>query len=669
MHRPTSVTVFALALAAAAAPSPGRADPPPVENYGKLPAMEMVKLSPSGDRYAFVADDGQARKIFVATTDNKPIQVVPLGKVKVQDLDWAGDDYILVHWSATVDTPDFTVTKQELGAATVLNLKTGKVIQVFADRGEVDHVVFGFYGTALIAGRWYGYFSGLSMDADHYSASPYSNVQHEGATDLYVPDLQRVDLESGVVKKVAVAGIPDTDWLVSRSGDIIARTEYFEQSGSWKLYTRGFGGQLLASGSDKSGPPSLMGLDQAGGGVLVDVQTEDGVATEDFPLAGGAPKQVISAQSPDVPLTSPSTKLWIGTFTDGDEPTENLLDPVAEARVKGARKAFPGYRVRLTSWSDDFSRMIVFTDGGDDSGTYWIVDIAKKSADVLGQAYPTVNPSDVGPTRMVDFTAADGLALRGVLTLPPGRNAKNLPLVVMPHGGPWARDYPGFDYWAQAFASRGYAVFQPNFRGSTGSGDKVYNAGRGEWGRKMQTDISDGVAELARQGIADPKRACIVGWSYGGYAALAGVTVQHGLYRCAVSMAGVSDLTAQLRYTEDEAGDDSPAARQWKSFLGVSSNGSAPNAISPIKLADKADAPVLLIHGKDDTVVKISQSDAMESALKAAGKPVERLTLVGGDHPLNLQDTRMSMLKASVAFVEKYDPPDPPPTAVAAASH
>jgi dipeptidyl aminopeptidase/acylaminoacyl peptidase len=354
------------------------------------------------------------------------------------------------------------------------------------------------------------------------------------------------------------------------------------------------------------------------------------------------------------------SRLWIGTTAEGDEPVPTMFSPLFDARVQGARKAFPGYRVRLMSWSADFNRMIVFTDGGDDSGTYWIVDIAKKSANILGGVYPSVGPTDVGPVRMIDYKAADGLALRGVLTLPPGRAPKNLPLVVMPHGGPWARDYPEFDYWPQAFASRGYAVFQPNFRGSDGYGDSLLKAGYGEFGRKMQTDISDGVVELVREGIVDPKRACIVGWSYGGYAAQAGITIQQGLYRCAVSMAGVSDLTKFVYYLGEEAGVDSSDMRFWRLFLGPESGLGSFAAISPAQLASKADAPILLIHGKDDTVVPIAQSDEMEHALNAAGKPVERLTLTGADHWLLHEDVRVAMVKASVAFVEKYNPPDPP---------
>jgi dipeptidyl aminopeptidase/acylaminoacyl peptidase len=300
--------------------------------------------------------------------------------------------------------------------------------------------------------------------------------------------------------------------------------------------------------------------------------------------------------------------------------------------------------------------MMVFTTGGDDSGTYWIVDIKTGAADPIGYEYPTVRPEHVGPIRMIQWKAQDGTVIHGVLSLPPGRLAKNLPVVVLPHGGPEARDYPEFDWWAQAFASRGYAVLQPNFRGSSGYGVAFRDAGFGQWGRKMQTDISDGLADLARQGMIDPKRACIVGASYGGYAALAGVTVQHGLYRCAVAVAGVSDPADMIHYAREEnGGDESSSTRYWKKFMG---DWSALPEISPVRQAASADAPILLIHGKDDTVVPFAQSAAMQRALLAAHKPVDLVVLPGEDHWFSREATRTRMLTSSVAFVEKYNPPD-----------
>lgn len=252
----------------------------------------------------------------------------------------------------------------------------------------------------------------------------------------------------------------------------------------------------------------------------------------------------------------------------------------------------------------------------------------------------------------------DGRGMSGVLTLPPGRPAKNLPVILLPHGGPRSQDEPVFDWWAQAMASRGYAVFQPNFRGSTGFGRAFEQAGWGEWGRKMQTDISDGLAALAKEGIVDPKRACIMGGSYGGYAALAGVTLQQNIYRCAVSVAGVGNVAKLVATKWRESGGSSFLNRYYHQQIGT---GRDYAAISPVNLAAKADAPVLLIHGVDDIVVPFDQSSDMAAALTRAGKPVEFVKLPGEDHWLSRGETRLAMLKAAVAFIEKHNPPDPAP--------
>jgi dipeptidyl aminopeptidase/acylaminoacyl peptidase len=172
----------------------------------------------------------------------------------------------------------------------------------------------------------------------------------------------------------------------------------------------------------------------------------------------------------------------------------------------------------------------------------------------------------------------------------------------------------------------------------------------------MQTDITDGVAELARRGMVDPKRACIVGASYGGYAALAGVTLQQGLYRCAVSYAGVSDLNYLI--TKEVGDDENAGSRYLRRFLGAEHGDGAVRALSPARLADRADAPILLIHGEADTVVPIGQSREMERVLKRAGKPVEFVSLKGEDHWLSRDATRKAMLAAAVAFVEKHNPTD-----------
>jgi dipeptidyl aminopeptidase/acylaminoacyl peptidase len=334
---------------------------------------------------------------------------------------------------------------------------------------------------------------------------------------------------------------------------------------------------------------------------------------------------------------------------------QQFFDPVLKARQAALQKALGG-NVKIQSWSADFKRLILFSEGDGDAGTYWLVDGA--SVKPIAYPYPDIPDADVGSVRAVVYKAQDGLEIHGLLTLPPGRDPKTLPLVVMPHGGPEGQDTVGFDWLAQAFAGHGYAVFQPNFRGSDGYGLAFRDAGFGQWGRKMQTDISDGVAELVRQGVVDPKRACIFGASYGGYAALAGVTLQQGLYRCAVSYAGIGDMST-LFDTQAQDEGVSAGSRYLQKFIGVQLMGDAIlHQISSVAFVDRVEAPVLLIHGEDDTVVPISQSVEMERKLRSAGKPVEFLRIKGEDHWLSQDATRKQVLAAALAFIEAHNPPD-----------
>ena len=653
------VTLMAAGMAQAASVAP---PPPPVEDYGKLPAMDLVTLSPSGQRYAYVGVIEGKRRLVIATTANQILKAADLGSAKVERLDWAGDEHVLIHRSATVDLgPAFLSTRWELGAVTVVDLAHGKVFSVFDGAGNrVADTVFGSYGTAQIGGRWYGFFGGYTFEK--VVGGQTLNNRREG--ELF-PDLYRVDLDTGETH-LDTHGQPGiAGWVVAASGEAAAKVVFDQQSGDWRVAGANVTGKTLASGHSPTGAISVLGFGHSDRQILVRVAGEDHDLIQELPLEGSA----AAAASYDADqfgrrLVDPVTRTWIGAEAEDDHHSVTMFAASAQAKVDAAVKPFAGYMTRVVSQSADLNHVIVFTDGGDDSGTYWIVDITSLKATPLGLAYPSVPPEQTASVQWVDYKAADGLAMRGVLTLPPGRTAKALPLVVMPHGGPEAHDSLRFDYWAQAFATRGYAVFQPNFRGSSGSGNAFRDAGFGQWGRKMQTDISDGATELARRGIVDPKRACIVGWNYGGYAALAGVTVQQGLYRCSVSYGGVSDLAAMLDAPLTGAGRFNAEGRYWRRFMGVNSTFDLEaGSISPAHLAARADAPVLLIHGKDDTVAPIEQSQEMEAALRRAGKPVEFITLPGADHWLFEEDSRVAMLKASVEFVLKNNPPDPAPAA------
>jgi dipeptidyl aminopeptidase/acylaminoacyl peptidase len=221
----------------------------------------------------------------------------------------------------------------------------------------------------------------------------------------------------------------------------------------------------------------------------------------------------------------------------------------------------------------------------------------------------------------------------------------------MPHGGPESRDYPGFDYWSQFVASRGYVVIQPQFRGSAGFGLDFMHAGYREWGGKMQTDLLDGVSALAAKGQTDPSRVCIVGWSYGGYAALEGITSHPEAYKCAVSVNGISDLQ-RLMKEEIQRGGGRGAIEDEHNMLGDPAQDGAQLAdYSPIHHVDRAGGPVLLVGGQDDQTVIFEQSALMQKALEDAGKQVELVSFKGDDHQLHTTADRTAMLEALDKFL------------------
>jgi dipeptidyl aminopeptidase/acylaminoacyl peptidase len=614
------------------------ADPPPLEAYGKLPEVEHVSLSPSGKRVAAIATVGDTRSLVIRDVSG-PVLNASVGNAKIRDVQWAGEDLVLVTSSTTSHLgPDFLESRADLASVLIIDLVSKKPHWALP-KGAYPTAIMGQYGIRLLDGRWYGFFGAYDTDS-----SPRK--------------LFKVDLATGGGQSISTASETfSTDWLIGPKGEIAARDEYDSEQGEWRLLSLAAGRHVLMSKKSPIHEIDVNGLGRTPDTALLSIPTEKGSEYEEVSLVDGAVAKLGDAETTTGTVRD-SGGLLLG-FETQDEPGAKLLDPTLQARFSGMRKAFKNYRVALLSHTDDLGRMVAFTDAGDDSGTFWIVDIASGKADVIGQAYPKVTSKDVGPTRMFSYKAADGLAMEGLLTLPPGRDPKGLPLVVMPHGGPIAEgDHPGFDWWAQAFASRGYAVFQPNFRGTDGYGRAFREAANGEWGGKMQTDISDGVAALVAQGIVDPKRACIVGASYGGYAALAGVTIQHGLYSCAVAVAPVTDLKSFIQWERSEHGSGE-IVRWWRHLMGVKAESDPVlRAVSPALHADAADAPILLIHGVDDTTVTIDQSREMERALKAAGKPVEFVTLKGDDHYMSKSASRLEMLEASVGFVLKHDPPN-----------
>jgi dipeptidyl aminopeptidase/acylaminoacyl peptidase len=340
-----------------------------------------------------------------------------------------------------------------------------------------------------------------------------------------------------------------------------------------------------------------------------------------------------------------------GAFIVSDIYETRFFEPEYQAVQAGLAQAFPALQVILASSTLTRDKVIVQTESPRSPTAFYFLDRTTHEASKIASQYPELTEADLGEMRPYPYKARDGLDIPAYLTLPPGKPAKNLPVVVMPHGGPDARDSLGFDWWAQFLANRGYAVLQPNYRGSSGYGRPFTEAGLKQWGLKMQDDISDGVVRMIADGIADPKRICIVGGSYGGYAALAGATLTPDLYACAVSVAGISDLPEMLKREERLYGKDSWTASFWASRIGQNDGGRLA-ATSPARLADRVKAPILLMHGKNDTTVPIEQSELMRDALARAGKPVTFVAFDGDDHYMEFGYSRIQMLTELEKFLK-----------------
>jgi dipeptidyl aminopeptidase/acylaminoacyl peptidase len=638
---------LALSFSAAAAS-------PPLEAYGNLPQVEFMRVSPSGNRIAMIGVDHEKRQLILAEAGtNKVLKAAAVGDNKVRNLFWAGDEHVLVEVTKTSPLLyDYGYQRIELFGMLHVGLDGSPPWPVFGHSDSIEHTVFGYSGAYPQQGRWYGYFRGLTLERQRGFGDAGYTRQHS-----YL-DLYQVDLQTSTPKLLATGPGREHEWVIGADGNIAAHVEFAPASGEWVLYAGREREKLLIKKNTPVQEISLVGLGRRDGTVLVLDHTGDTDQVCEIEVATGACETLFSDVGVTGFLYDPLSGLLIGAATPTD-PWAQFFDPALQKHYNSARKAFPNQQVRLESFSPNLKDMIVFTDGTADSGTFWFVNGTTHRADPIGYPYAQIAPTDVGPVKTFGYSAADGLRIEAILTLPPGREPKRLPLVVLPHGGPIsAADQAGFDWWAQAFASQGYAVLQPNYRGTEGYSDAFRRAGFGEWGRKILSDIADGVTALGTQSLIDPKRVCIVGASYGGYAALAGVTMQRGLYRCAVSVSGPSDMAKFMNWQTTRYGLDSPDLRYMRKLIGAdSASEDRLREISPAHFVKQAEAPILLIHGKDDTRVPIEQSRDMAAALKRAGKVVQLVELEHEDHFLSRDATRIAMLKAAVDFVSKFNPP------------
>lgn len=330
---------------------------------------------------------------------------------------------------------------------------------------------------------------------------------------------------------------------------------------------------------------------------------------------------------------------------------EGIWHPGYKALQAGIDRALPGRANTLLQFSADGARYLLHSIGNGEPGQYLVGQRKDGTLSVLADTYPGLAEATLPRKTAHVARARDGIELPVILTLPQGREPKRLPTVLLPHGGPISEDTMEFDPWVQFLADRGYAVLQVNFRGSSGFGHSHMQAGLKRWGLEMQDDLSDALQWLIQRGTADPARVCIVGGSYGGYAALMGVAKTPELYRCAVSFAGVTDLLDLEMHQRDFVNGAAVFSQQIGSAWG---DRDQLKATSPVRLADKIQAPVLLIHGTADLSVPFSQGKDMASALKRASKRYRFIEQEDGDHHLGQQVHRTQFFRELEAFLAEH---------------
>jgi dipeptidyl aminopeptidase/acylaminoacyl peptidase len=625
------------------------AQPPPLEAFATLPAMQAPNISPDGQRLAFIAQaDANAFVLVSNLSDMKVTSAVDVSAMKPRDLAWVNEDTLLMLASETVN---FGAQARQVESFAPYGIDLAGEIsirQLLLAENRIRGASRTFGGIVALQGAQL-----VGFDRSK-GVALFPRREQEGRV------LFAVDAKTDRRDRLDEGTQSTRGWVVDENGRPRFRIEYNAQRNVFTILRRGERNwEVLVAEVTELPEMAVHGLD-ADGELVVGLRPKD---------VGRFGLYIMSAQTGAIerPLfvhdqfdvagvfKDPYTNRIVGAQVAGEPPV--WFDAELRKHQADLDEAFRGESPRMLSWSADRSRMIVGTQAADRAPAYYLYDAKAVTAAQIASSNTTLDRSKLARRAPYSYRARDGVEIPGFLTRPLGAEGRT-PLVMLPHGGPAALEVSGYDWLAHFLASRGYTVLQPNFRGSAGLGEAWEKAGHAEWGiGVMQHDLTDGVAALVAAGMADPERVCIVGASYGGYAALAGAAFTPELYRCAAAIAGVADLREFLSFERTRAGFASPTVAYWRQAMGVEESGSTNerlDAASPAKHVDKVRSPVLLIHGRDDTVVPIAQSRLMESALQGAGKSVQLVELEGEDHWLSGAPTRLEMLKAVDAFLAQH---------------
>ena len=641
--------VPALLLAAAAAAR--AADPPTVEEFAARPQIEQAAISPDGRRIALVRTRGGRGVVVVVDREaGPPAPRVVLGepdRFRISWCHWATDTRLLCGFRAMAEQNGEVYAVTRLAAVDADGRNQRVLIQnsdeaqgQFQDR--IIHWQPGKPDTVLIEAD-----EGLGR-ALPAGAQVYGNVGTHA-----LPAVFELNVVTGAMTMRQRARDPIRHWTADRSGNVrigwglsgttISYYARLDGESGWRrlsrfeVFSRDRHFEPIAISPDAPNMAYAFGEYEGRTALwLIDLTDRDD------------PTIVFQHPAVDVgnPILAADGRLLAVRYDTG-YPMQYFADARMERELGSIHDLAPDLFNTLAGSSRDEKLLLIRSFSDRAPGSYLLLDTEAHRATRMGEAYPGRDTAALASMRAVSYTARDGTPIPAYLSTPPGVPPERLPLVVMPHGGPIARDTWGYFFLRQFLVSRGYAVLQMNFRGSSGYGQNWFFAAHQDWGGLTYDDVADGTRWAVRQGIADPARVCIVGWSFGGYLALLGAQRNPDLYRCAVDIAGVSDLQMLIeerRYTLSGA-----VARQQ-----IGTDASKLKHDSPRQHAAEIQVPLLMMHGDMDAQVPFEQSDSMDAALKRAGRPHRFVVVRGADHQFSREQDRVLMLHEIENFLGRY---------------
>jgi dipeptidyl aminopeptidase/acylaminoacyl peptidase len=632
------------------------ADAPLPESFAELPFLSDAQLSPDGTKIAarVIVDNREHIGIWtLADPRDRPPRLLDFANV--ESFGWAGSNRLLIETlSFGILSSGNAIAYGPTRRIHAYDLAATKATQISQSRGLFSDTIF--------------------IDPDGRYVLIASQPSLESS-----PNVQRVDLDTGTSVEVQrrMAGV--WSWFADQNGVIRVGVDYedrgariYYRTASDPTFRRAQTRQDLRDGGVVDAIRFVTNSDR---GIIVTNAANGRFGVYNFDFATdtrGAP----IFEHPEVDVTAAifaRDGSVDGVTYEDDRPRVRWFNPELAALQRRIDSTFRGKTNTIVNRSRDGNRVLIFSTAADDPGTYYVFDRAASRMEVFASPYDSLHSRRFAPVRAISYVGRAAIPIHAYLTLPAGRPERGLPLVLLPHGGPFLRDSWRFDPDVQMLASRGYAVLQPNFRGSTGYGRQFVERGYGQLGGAMIDDMEDGIDYLVREGIVDRSRVCIMGSSYGGYAAIWGAMRSPQRYRCAISFAGPTDLREMLRYNSNPF-IPSRYVRQWRNHI-RGEEGNDLDAISPARHPEMLRVPLLLAHGVNDVTVPPEQSQRLAQLLRRRNPTaiLETAFYRKAAHGFSDQSEAANYYRRVAAFLAQHNPsdiplppaPTPPPAAPA----